>query len=190
MANDPAVDFFLRSSLTALWLVSAVEKLRRWPQFVRIVGEYRLLSVATAPWLAASALATELITALALLVPETARAGAATSAGLLLFYSALIARELASDRRQHGCGCLGRAGERALHWGLVVRNLVLAAVATACLLPVAARAWTWLDTVTILAALPIAALLYAAADQLLALPSATPRRLPSPALAPSENRHG
>jgi hypothetical protein len=83
-------------------------------------------------------------------------------------YAAAIAANLASGQRSVGCGCLGSAGREELSGALVARNLVLAALAAIAALPPADRTYTWIDAVTVAGGVPVLALLYVAADTLMA----------------------
>lgn len=101
--------------------------------------------------------------ALALLTPWRA-AGAVLAAALLLLYAAAMAWH-----RQQGhaldCGCGGEP--LPLSWALVLRNLVLAALALAAAAPMAARALGLADFLVIAAALVLGTLLHAALHQML-----------------------
>jgi hypothetical protein len=96
---------------------------------------------------------------------------AIASATLLGVYAAAIGINIARGRVHFDCGC-GFGGksdsEQYLSGGLVVRNLVLIGAALLALLPVAERDLTFGDWLTLFAALLAGALLFSAANQLLA----------------------
>lgn len=119
---------------------------------------YRLLPLATrlVPALEAAA-------ALLLLTPWRV-AGALLAAVLLLGYGALMALHLARGRSLD-CGCGGEA--LPVSWPLVLRNLMLAALALAAVVPTSPRPMTGGDFLVVAAALLLATLLYAALHQLL-----------------------
>jgi hypothetical protein len=172
MTLDPVLDVALRAGLAALLASAALAKLRDPGGFAAAVAGYRLLPERLAGAAAVGFVAAELALAAGLwLAPLREVAGLGTAA-LFALYGAAIAVNLARGRRDIDCGCGGPLGRQALSEGLVARNALLAAVALASALPVAPRAWTWLDGVTALAALLTAALLYTAADRLLARPAA------------------
>ena len=96
---------------------------------------------------------------------------AVTSAGLLGIYALAIATNIYRGRVHFDCGCGfgGKSGnEQFLSGGLVVRNLVLIAAAAATLLPTASRELGGGDYLTLIATLLAMALLFGAANQLLA----------------------
>jgi hypothetical protein len=96
---------------------------------------------------------------------------AMASAGLLGIYAAAIALNIMRGRVHFDCGC-GFGGKRDteqyLSGGLILRNLVLIAAALVTMLPVAARELGFADYLTLVAALLAMALLFGAANQLLA----------------------
>jgi hypothetical protein len=83
-------------------------------------------------------------------------------------YAGAIFVNLVRGRRGIDCGCAGVAASRSLSGGLVVRNGVLIIAALTSALPATSRSLAWIDAVTIVAGVAAAALLYAAADGLLA----------------------
>ena len=79
-----------------------------------------------------------------------------------------MAMNLYRGRRFIDCGCAGAAGHQPLSGWLVARNLLLAVLALAAMLPVQARPLVWVDAITVAAAVGAAALLYAAGNRLIA----------------------
>lgn len=161
---DPALQATVRVALALLLLASARHKLRDFGRFAAIVGDYRLLPAATAPWAAAAVVSGELVIGVALLVPATAAAGAAGAAGLLAIYSGAIAVNLSRGRAAIDCGCSRPGSERPLSGALLLRNAVLVLAAVAATLPSPARPAVWLDALTIAAGVATLSLLYAAVD--------------------------
>ena len=100
---------------------------------------------------------------------------AVASAALLGIYATAIGINIARGRVHFDCGC-GFGGKRDheqyLSGGLVVRNLVLIGAALLTLLPVKERSLTFGDWLTLVAALLAGALMFGAANQLLANRSA------------------
>ena len=96
---------------------------------------------------------------------------AAASAGLLGIYALAISINLYRGRVYFDCGC-GFGGksenEQYLSGGLVIRNVVLITAALATLLPSTARELGLADYMTLVAAMLATALLFGAANQLLA----------------------
>lgn len=97
------------------------------------------------------------------------------SAGLLGIYALAIGLNIARGRVHFDCGC-GFGGksdnEQYLSGGLIVRNLILIAAALLTTLPASSRALGFGDYATLVAALLAMALLFGAANQLLANRSA------------------
>ncbi|GIX17082.1 MAG: hypothetical protein KatS3mg119_1268 [Rhodothalassiaceae bacterium] len=93
------------------------------------------------------------------------------AAALILLYGGLIAAALMAGRRGFDCGCGGFAGRRQpVGWPLVLRNLLLAAIAVVGTLPATARPLGVFDLASALGAVSASAFLYAAAETVLALP--------------------
>jgi hypothetical protein len=174
MSLDPALDLALRAGLASLFATSALAKLRDLGGFAGAVAGYRLLPAWAAAPGAAAFVAAELALAAVLFVPALRAVASVGAAGLLLLYGVAIALNLARGRREIDCGCGGFSGRQALSEALVLRNALLAAAALASALPVTPRTLGWLDALTVCGAVASAALLYAAANLLVARP-AVPR---------------
>lgn len=168
MSIDPALSLLLRTALALLLGWAAVHKLRDTEAFHSALENYQLLPRATLDLLVWLVPTIEIGIALMLLLPSTTRPAALAASILLIAYATAIAVNLASGRRNVDCGCLGRAGRRELSLALVLRNLLLATLAGMAALPVADRACTWLDAVTVIAGVPVLGFLYAAIDVLMA----------------------
>lgn len=166
--GDPAVQAILRAACALLFASAALHKLRDPRGFREALGGYRLLP---SSWLAPTAIAlpfAELGAALALASPGLTGAGATAGAGLLILYGGAIGLNLLRGRRSIDCGCGGPGGRRPIGAALVWRNAGLVAALLLAARPSSARAWTWLDGVTLVAGVTTLALLYAALDVLLA----------------------
>lgn len=99
-----------------------------------------------------------------LLLSPWRAAGAALGAALLLLYAATMAWHRARGH-ELDCGCGGEP--LPVSWALVARNLVLATLAVVAAGPLAPRTLGLADFAVLAAALPLAALLYAAFNQVL-----------------------
>jgi hypothetical protein len=130
----------LALALAMLFAASAVHKFRARAQWPAVVRQYRLLPDVLAGPVAALVPFTEALAAAALLWPRTRAAGALSAAALLLAYAAALAINLRRGRTSIDCGCLGSQRRQGIAPWMVGRNLVLAAVALALLLPTDARA--------------------------------------------------
>jgi hypothetical protein len=159
---DP-VPAWIALACTALLLAhAAVHKLADRAQFEQHLSAYRVPAGAL-PLLAWLLPVTEAALAMALLTPW--RSGAAAGAAvLLLAYAGVMAWQLVQGRRLD-CGCGGEP--LPLSWALVLRNLVLAAVALLAAAPPAPRALAAADWFVVVAALALATLLHAALQQML-----------------------
>jgi uncharacterized membrane protein YphA (DoxX/SURF4 family) len=168
-ALDPALHATLRTGLAVLLLAAARHKLRDLSRFAAAVRAYRLLPVSLARCAAPCLAVLELVVGAALLVPPVGRGAALAAAGLLSLYGAAIAINLARGRTGIDCGCAGPLRRKTpLSVALVVRNAVLVVCALAGALPVAERAWVWLDVVSVAGGVAAAPVLYAAIDLALA----------------------
>lgn len=176
MTLDPAISWILAASFALLFTAASSHKLADWRRFRATVASYRLLPAALAPAAAGVVVVLEAAVVVLLLTPPLRAAGAALAAALLIAYAAAMGANLARGRTNLDCGCFGAGRRRQVRWGMVRRNLVLAALAVpAALLPAGERALAPLDGLTIGGATLALALLYAAHGVLGGLPRASAR---------------
>ncbi len=187
MTIDPAMLLVLRGALCALFVTTATHKLRDVGAFHAAVQGYRLLPQDWTLPAAAGLIAVEAGLAVALWLPGVAPVAALAAAALLLLYAAAIQVNLRRGRHHLDCGCSGAAQRQPIRAALVVRNAGLALAAVAAALPAGDRGLAWLDAVTIAGAVAVLALLYVAADGLLA---GAPRLAHLRRLAALEAAHG
>ncbi|MEX2207052.1 MAG: MauE/DoxX family redox-associated membrane protein [Myxococcota bacterium] len=162
---DPALALVLRAGLALLFASAAAHKLRDFGAFRDALEGYRLVPAPALGVFAGGLIAAELGTAAALVLGEH---GGVAAAALLGLYSAAIALNLARGLREIDCGCFGPALRQPLSLALVLRNLLLIALAGVCLLPVGMRALAPLDALTIAAGVALGALLHGAVNGLIA----------------------
>ena len=165
---DPAIGVIVRAGLALLFARAAAHKLRDRSAFRYALASYRLIP---GNWTSPAAIllvGAEIAIAVGLCLPAWARTAALGAAGLLLTYGAAIGANLLRGIRDIDCGCTPGSRGQPLRAALVARNLVLAALALPAAMPAAARVLTWLDAITVVAALAAAALLYGTAEGLLA----------------------
>lgn len=172
MLLDPVIIKVVSISLGLMFLVAAYHKLSDGPGFRITLLEYHVLPEAVV------APASRVIPIIELLLGGAWLLGyygqgltAVASAGLLAVYAIAIAINIHRGRVYFDCGCGfgGKGGnEQYLSGGLVVRNIVLVGAALLTLLPASSREPGFGDYLTILAALLAGALLFGAANQLLA----------------------
>ncbi len=163
---DPAVGALLAGAFALLFASAALHKLLDPGRFAAAFRAYEAVPPALAPlsWLLPLL---ELAIAVALLAAGSRNGAAAAGAALLLAYAAAIAVNLGRGRRDLDCGCGGPRERRPIGAWMVWRNLALAAMLAALLLPWSPRALAAADALTIGAGTAVAALLYMSLDALL-----------------------
>ena len=165
---DPVIPLVIALSLALLWFVAAAQKLNRFAVFVTVLTDYRLVPQWATRVCAVAVIGLELELGICLLIPVLRSFAMAGSALLLTLYAVAIAVNLFRGRRFIDCGCMGPVGQQSLSGALVARNLSLAFLALAALLPAQGRPLVWLDAIAVTAAVCAAALLYAAINRLIA----------------------
>jgi hypothetical protein len=166
MRIDPAISWVIALSVAALFAVAAVHKLRDWARFREVVRNYQLLPHGLAPLGAATAIALEIASALLILAVPSRPVGALLAATLLVGYATAMAINLARGRVQLDCGCLGIGRRQPVRWWMVMRNLVVAALALLAGQPMIGRELIALDAVTIVCTAASLAILYTAQNVL------------------------
>lgn len=163
---DPAIGVLLVGCFALLFASAALHKLRAPARFTEVLGAYRVVSASLLrfAWLVPLA---ELAVAAALLVAAARGAGALAGAVLLALYAGAIALNLARGRRDLACGCGGPDEARPIAPWMMVRNLALAALLAATLLPWTERTLQPTDAVTVAGGAVGATLLYVCLDRLL-----------------------
>lgn len=170
MPIDPVFPLVIKAGMALLFAVAAWHKLRDWPRIGAVIGGYRLLPRAAGHPVAALLVMLELAAAAGVLLSPV---GLWLAAGLLVAYAAAIGVNILRGNDRIDCGCIGFVAARPrLRWTMVTRNAVLAGLALlAAFQPVTDRSLVWIDYLTLLAVLPGAALLYAAFETAISLPS-------------------
>ncbi len=164
---DPVIDIALRGALAALLLAAAWHKLRDPIAFWQTVSGYRLLSEWLERPLARAIPFLEIAIALSVLFFTTSPLPLVAAVSLWVVYGAAIATNLLRGRTELECGCGGIGADQTIHWGLVVRNGILALTTGLLLLPGSTRMLTWFDFATAGFAVLILLLAYATAEHLL-----------------------
>jgi len=165
---DPAVAWIAAAGLAIVLMVGAGGKLSAFTVFEAALADYRLLPAAATRPAATLIVAAELASAAALLYLPTRTAGALASLVLLAVVTGAVALNLLRGRRDIRCGCGGPEHAQTLSWGLVARNVALAALALAAGVGTGARALSGIDLLSIAGGTLAVAGLYFAANQLLA----------------------
>jgi Methylamine utilisation protein MauE len=164
---DPAVGALLAGAFALLFASAALNKLLAPGHFAAAFRAYEMVPPALA-WVARLVPVLELAVAAALLATGSRNGAAAAGAVLLLTYAVAIAVNLGRGRRDLDCGCYGPSERRPIGAWMVWRNLLLAVLLGALLLPWSTRPLTGADALTIGAGTAVAALLYMSLDALLA----------------------
>jgi hypothetical protein len=163
----------LALALAALFAASAAHKLLAREQWPAIVRQYRLLPEVLATQAAVLLPLAETLAATGLLWPRARAAGAITAATLLLVYAAALAINLGRGRTAIDCGCFGPQRRQGIAPWMVGRNLALAAMALALLLPTDGRALSALEPGLALGFVVTLAFLYPALQLVLQAPPPT-----------------
>jgi hypothetical protein len=120
--------------IALIFLRAAWHKLRDVESFAALAADYRLVPVWAVGGVARALIVLEAGLALALIMPKLEPVGAGIAVVMLLIYSVAMATNILRGRKQLDCGC-GGGESQGLGWPLVVRNLLLAAIAVLALEP-------------------------------------------------------
>jgi hypothetical protein len=140
---DPATTGAVVGALALILFGAAWHKLAEPNAFLSALAAYRLVPGPLLEPMARALPFLEFALGAGVLLPATRVAALAGTAALLVAYAAAIAVNLVRGRSYIDCGCGGAA--HPLSWGLVLRNLLLAAAAVAVSGPTADRTLDWLD---------------------------------------------
>jgi hypothetical protein len=168
---DPLITKVISVGMGLMFLVAAYHKLAEGPSFRVTILEYQLLPEFLVPPLSRLLPLSELLLGTSWLLAFYQQSiTAIVSAILLGMYAFAIGINLMRGRHYIDCGC-GFGGkndsEQFLSGGLVMRNLVLVALALVTLLPVVDRMLGFGDYLTLAAALVATTLLFGASNQLI-----------------------
>jgi hypothetical protein len=163
---DPAVGALLAGAFALLFASAAFHKLLDLGRFVAAFRAYEVVPQALSG-VALLVPLIELAIGAALLAARSRPAAAVAGATLLLAYAVAIGINLGRGRRDLDCGCGGPRERRPIGAWMVWRNVALAALLAALLLPWAPRPLGAADALTIGAGTAVAALLYMCVEVLL-----------------------
>lgn len=164
---DPVFDIAFRGAFAALLLSAAWHKLRDPIGFWQAVSGYKLLPQALEKPVSRIIPLAETLIALSLFLFSESALPMLAALSLWIVYGGAIAINLLRGREELECGCGGIGADQKIHWGLVLRNGVLAIATGFLLLPATSRALGWFDYATAGFALLILLLIYATAEHLL-----------------------
>ncbi len=163
---DPVIELVVCYALALLWFSAATQKILFFERFSVTLNEYRLLPESAVAFFSVAVAGLEVILGIGLLMPLTRLSAFLGSAGLLGIYAAAIGVNLMRGRRHIDCGCMGPVRQLLSGW-LVWRNILVAGMALICLVPVRSRDLSWIDGVSIVAAVGVLALVYVTVNQLI-----------------------
>ena len=165
---DPVFSLLAVAALALLFATAAVAKVRDRVRFAAVLAAYELVPRPFARGAAVLLPFIELNVAFGLFVKQVRPAAATAAAGLLLIYGAAMGVNLARGRQDIDCGCEGFGRRRSIAPWMIMRNALLMLVAAVAGAPSTARDIEWTDAVTIACGLAAFAMIYFAADRLLA----------------------
>jgi hypothetical protein len=166
MTLDPAIGWTVVLVLAGVFGAAAMTKLRALDAFVGVVHNYHLVPEPLERPIAYVLPVVELAIAVGVLAPATRAPAAIAAAILLALFAGAMAINLARGRRDIDCGCFATVLRQRLSWPMVLRNLLLAALALLVVPELGARGLGWLDLVTIGCASAALVFAYAAASRL------------------------
>jgi hypothetical protein len=164
-AADPIAVGTIVGALALVMFAAAWHKLSEPDVFAGSLAAYRLLPQALAAPVARLLPVVEGALGAGILVPATRPAALLLLAALVVVYGAAMAINLLRGRHDIDCGCGGAT--HPLSWGLVARNIVLAAAAVIASRPTLERSMDWIDALTLVLGVLAFYALYLMADELL-----------------------
>ena len=168
MTIDPGVAWLIIACAGLLFLVAALHKLRDLRRFREVFAAYQLMPLTAGRLLAPVIPALELAVAVGLLFDDLRTLALRIGVALMLAYGAGITINLARGRRDLDCGCAGPNDRRPIAAWMVWRNVGIAVLLSAVLLPWSNRPFVLTDGVTVGFGTACCALVYLCLDRLLA----------------------
>lgn len=164
-AGDPIAVGAIVGALALVMFAAAWHKLSGPDAFAAALAGYQILPSWAVEPTARVLPVIEAVLGVGILVPVSRPFALPVLAGVVVGYALAIAVNLARGRRNIDCGCGGAT--HPVSWGLVVRNLVLAAAALLASRPMLDRAVDWFDATTLVLGVLAFYGLYVMADELL-----------------------
>ncbi len=166
---DPLIPRIIVVGFSLMLIGAACHKLAAPQSFRAVLDDYKLLPAASLSWLTWLVPVFEATLAVAWLLALEPTITITATAALLAAYAMAIAINLQRGRAYIGCGCAFSPGadDQPLSWMLVLRNLLLVALALSALLPQAQRSLGIADHAFLVLALLVTVLLHTAMLQLL-----------------------
>lgn len=165
LAADPVIVGTLIGALALVMFAAAWHKFSAPDTFAGALAAYRLLPQQTVDVVARALPVLEVLIGACILLPATRTPALIALTALVLLYATAIGCNLVRGRHDIDCGCGGE--NHPLSWGLVLRNLVLAAAALIASRPAVERNLGWIDALTLVLGVLSFYALYVMADELL-----------------------
>jgi uncharacterized membrane protein len=127
LAIHPVFIVVAAGTLLCVFARALMHKVTDFAWFAHTLNGYRIVPAGMPNYAAAALAAAEALVIVGLIVPASRMAAAWLALALLALYGGAIAVNLLRGNRRIDCGC-GGAGQ-GLSWFLVLRNLLLAALA-------------------------------------------------------------
>jgi hypothetical protein len=177
LAVAQALGLALRIAFGLILIIAALGKIRDLSGFSATVASYRLLPSAVAPIFAYSLPAIELGLGASATFGFSVTTTVPMVAGLMLLFATAMAINLRRGRTRIDCGCGFSGSGQRISWGLVLRNLLLVAIAPLALLsPADSEGFALMNCV---AAGALLAVLFTLSGPLIELASRPRRRQPA-----------
>lgn len=167
MSIDPAIAALILACTALLFGAAAAHKLRDLRRFDEIFTAYGLIPLPARWRLSRVVPLLEAAVAAGLLFEPSRTAAACVGIALLLAYAGAIAVNLLRGRRDLACGCGGPDDRRPIAAWMVGRNILIALLSAAVMLPWSPRPLVLTDAVTIGFGTATCALMYLCLDRLL-----------------------
>ena len=167
---DPLIIKLVSLGFAVLFLTAAWHKFADYSAFTAALANYQLLPGVTQPVIAPLLPVAELLLGAAWLFQISPQLTATASVIVLGAYTIGIAINLARGRTWIDCGCgfgRGASNEQPLSAGLVLRNVLLIAIAGLPILSPVERSLVVADYLVMAVALTVSMLLFAGAGQLI-----------------------
>jgi Methylamine utilisation protein MauE len=164
---DPAIAFLIVACTMLLFAAAAVHKLRDLRRFSEIFAAYRLLPLGVGRHASRAVPLLEASVAGGLLFAGSRTTTVFVGIVLLLAYAGAIAVNLRRGRRELACGCGGPDDRRPIASWMVWRNVGIAVLLAAAMLPWSQRSLVPTDAVTVGFGTATCALVYLCLDRLL-----------------------
>jgi Methylamine utilisation protein MauE len=167
LAIDPAIAILVVACTMLLFAAAALHKLRNLRRFGEIFAAYGLLPLPLQRLVARAVPLLEAAVAVGLPFEASRMAAAFVGIVLLLAYAAAIGVNLRRGRRDLACGCGGPDDRRLIAGWMIWRNIGIAVLLAAAMLPWSPRSLVVTDAVTIGFGTATCALVYLCLDRLL-----------------------